>query len=74
MKIRFKQDVELETIYGFDEATDTVTESYFERFNKDEIIEADIVGTLTKKDKTCTLSFLNGSCAYNVELTWFDIL
>jgi hypothetical protein len=75
MKIKFNRDVELETIYGFDDETDTITESYFERFNKGEEIEMDgVVNDVVNDESTCMLQFMNGSCAYKVQKSWFDVI
>lgn len=73
MKIKFTQDVELEVIEGFDEETEQITDSCFEKFRKGEEIELDIIDDNDDRS-ICTFQFFDGSCAYCVQKAWFDVL
>ena len=71
MKIRFHKDTTLYLISGYDEETDTVTESGQETFKAGEVHEVDIVND---NAGYCEIQFGDGSVAYNVPRSSFEML
>lgn len=68
MKIRFTEDVELEVVTNYDEASDKA-ETTSESFKRGDVVDVDLD---REGDVTSSFQFGDGSMAYNVPNELFD--
>lgn len=81
MKVQFTQPVEIEVIESFDAALDDA-ESTFEVFSPGDTIEFEVIGhperlmngELREDSSLLNVQFGNGSVAFGLSTSWFNIL
>lgn len=69
MRIKWLEPIELEVVENYDEQFDFV-ESTIEIFNEEDEIEIDIFG---EEDESGDIQFEDGSLAFGVSKSWFQI-
>jgi hypothetical protein len=72
--IAFKKDIELTVVTEFDEATDNITGEEKDIFKAGEPVDADILDRGDNTENYVDLQFGDGSMAFGVERSSFDIL
>jgi len=70
MKIKFKEDCELEVVETYDEVLDEV-DSSMETFKAGEIVEIDIFGR-DEEANTVDIQFGDGDVALSLSCDWFE--
>jgi ubiquinone/menaquinone biosynthesis C-methylase UbiE len=70
MWIRWKNEVHLEVVTNYDENND-VADTEQEVFKPNETMEVDV---LEDHGDTVDIQFGDGSVAFNVEKTWFEVV
>lgn len=70
--IRFKEPAELELITSYDEQTETA-QCKSEVFNTGDVADAEVLET-NENFRTCTIQFGDGSMAYGVPMSIFEVV
>lgn len=73
MKLKFKEDAELNIVTSYDEETDNIEEEINEIFKKDEIIDVDVIDD-DSESQYFQLQFGDGSVIPSVQKSLFDVI